>query len=176
LFDIGIIVHVIQSSSSIGSRSSSTVARTSYRGSITNKEGADGLVVHNRPRTSWMNVVLIIHSFLFCFSSLTATIVHWSTFDYLLSYWTSIVILANCSLNFYVYCLSARSFRKDIRKIFYRYFQLYCFERFFNLFRTKSEREEISQRVHMRLVRQHSGTVIPPSASNLRKQSIVSTH
>ncbi|CAF3252382.1 unnamed protein product, partial [Rotaria sp. Silwood2] len=136
LFDIGIIVHVILSTSSISSNGSSMNTRASYRGSFQSKDGVDGLIVHNRPRTSWMNIVLIIHSFLFCFSSLTATIVHWSTSNVLLSYSTSVVILANCSLNFYVYCLSGKSFRNEIRKLFYRYFQLYCFERFMNLFRT----------------------------------------
>jgi len=120
-------------------------------------------MVHNRPRTSWMNIVLILHSFLFCFSSLTASIVHWSTSDPLLSYSASVVILANCSLNFYVYCLSGRSFRNEIRKLFYRYFQLYCFGKFMNLFRTKEEREDVSQIVRMRLVRQRS-TIIPPQS------------
>jgi hypothetical protein len=160
LFDIGIILHVIKSTSYISSNGSSLSARPSYRGSFQNKEGADGLMVHNRPRTSWMNIVLIIHSVLFCFSSLTATIVHWSTSDALLSYWTSVVILANCSLNFYVYCLSGKSFRNEIRKLFYRYFQLYCFGKFMNLFRTKSQQEEITQIVRMRLVR-HRSTIIP---------------
>jgi hypothetical protein len=163
LFDIGIIVRVIQSTSYISSNGSSLSARASYRGSIQSKEGVDGLMVHNRPRTSWMNIVLILHSFLFCFSSLTATIVHWTTFDPLLSHWTSVVILANCSLNFYVYCLSGRSFRNEIRKLFYRYFQLYCYGNFLNLFRTKSQREEISQIIRMRLVR-HRSTIIPPQS------------
>jgi len=171
LFDIGIIIHVIQSTSYISSNGSSLNARQSYRGSFQTKEGADGLVVHNRPRTSWMNIVLILHSFLFCFSSLTATIVHWSTSDALLSYWTSVVILANCSLNFYVYCLSGRSFRNEIRKLFYRYYQLYCFGKFMNLFRTKSQKQEMTQIVRMRLVR-HRSTIIPPtSMGNLRGTS-----
>ncbi|UJR24043.1 hypothetical protein I4U23_027008 [Adineta vaga] len=176
LFDIGIIVHVVQSTSSISTNGSSTNTRPNYRASLQVKEGADGLIVHNRPRTSWMNIVLIIHSFLFCFSSLSATIVHWSTFDSLLSYWTSIVILANCSLNFYVYCLSGKSFRNEIHKLFYRYFQLYCVERCLNLFRTKSQREETSQIVHMRLVRQQSSLISPQTIAHLRKESLISTH
>jgi hypothetical protein len=173
LFDIGIIVHVIQSTYSISSNGPPMSARPSYRNSFQSKEGVDGLMVHNRPRTSWMNIVLIIHSFLFCFSSLTASIVHWSTSDVLLSHWTSVVILANCSLNFYVYCLSGRSFRNEIRKLFYRYFQLYCFGKFMNLFRTKSQREEIAQTVRMRLVR-HRSTIIPhQSIAHLRGASFV---
>ncbi|CAF5106064.1 unnamed protein product [Rotaria sp. Silwood1] len=159
-FDIGIIIHVVISTSTISSNGPSMNVRANYRGSFQSKDGVDGLIVHNRPRTSWMNIVLIIHSFLFCFSSLTASIVHWSTSNPLLSYSTSVVILANCSLNFYVYCLSGKSFRHEIRKLFYRYFQLYCFERFMNLFRTKSQQEEIAQSVRMRLVR-HRSTIIP---------------
>jgi hypothetical protein len=150
-------------------------ARPSYRGSFKNIDGVDGLMVHNRPRTSWMNIVLILHSFLFCFSSLTATIVHWSTSNFLFSYWASVVILTNCSLNFYVYCLSGKSFRNEIRKLFYRYFQLYCFGTFMNLFRTKNQREEITQVVRMRLVR-HRSTIIPPqSIAHLRGASFGAT-
>jgi len=182
LFDIGIIVHVIKSASYISSngptlsaRASAFSARTSDHGSFQCKESADGLVAHNRPRTSWMNIVLIIHSFLFCFSSLTATIVHWSTSDALLSYWTSVVILANCSLNFYVYCLSGKSFRNEIRKLFYRYFQLYCFGKFMNLFRTKAQREANAQIVRMRLVRQRSTIIPPQSFSHLRGVSFAAT-
>ncbi len=182
LFDIGIIVHVIKSASYISSngptlsaRASAFSARTSDHGSFQCKESADGLVAHNRPRTSWMNIVLIIHSFLFCFSSLTATIVHWSTSDALLSYWRSVVILANCSLNFYVYCLSGKSFRNEIRKLFYRYFQLYCFGKFMNLFRTKTQREENAQIVRMRLVRQRSTIIPPQSFSHLRGVSFAAT-
>ena len=171
LFDIGIIVHVIQSASYILSNGPSLSARPSYRGSFQNKEGVGGLMVHNRPRTSWMNIVLILHSFLFCFSSLTATIVHWTTSDALLSYWTSVVILANCSFNFYVYCLSGKSFRNEIRKLFYRYFQFYCYGKFMNLFRRKSQREEITQIVRMRLVRQRSTIVPPLSLGHLRGAS-----
>jgi len=176
LFDIGIIVHVVQSTSFISTTNPPpTSARPSYRGSFQSKtEGQDGLMVHNRPRTSWMNIVLILHSFLFCFSSLTATIVHWSTSDPLLSHWTSVVILINCSLNFYVYCLSGKSFRNEIQKLFYRYFQFYCYGKLMNLFRTTSQREEVSQVVRMRLVR-HRSTIIPrQSIAHLRKTSFIS--
>ncbi|CAF2077611.1 unnamed protein product [Rotaria magnacalcarata] len=166
LFDIGIIIHVVISTSAILTNGPSTNNRSSYRGSFQNKDGVDGLIVHNRPRTSWMNIVLIIHSVLFCFSSLTATIVHWSTSNALLSHWTSVVILTNCSLNFYVYCLSGRSFRNEIRKLFYRYFQLYFFGRLMNLFRTKSQRYEVTQIVRMRLVR-HRSTIGPGQSTSL---------
>ena len=157
-FNIGIIFRVVQSRLTFSStkNTSSTSA-----GSFRCPEGVDGLMVHNRPRTSWMNVVLIIHSCLFFFSSLTATIVHWSTSDALLSYGISVVILANCSLNFYVYCLSGQSFRREINKLFYDYFQLYFWTKFLNLFRSKAEQEEVAQTVRMRLVRNRSANLPP---------------
>jgi hypothetical protein len=165
-FNIGIIIRVIQATLVFSSKSSKTTTniRQNANNSFKNKEGVDGLIVHNRPRTSWMNIVLIIHSCLFFFSSLTATIVHWSTSDVLLSHWISVVILANCSFNFYVYCLSGKSFRNEIRKLFYHYFQLYCFLKFFNLFRTKSSREHVTQTVRMKLVR-HRSTMLPPQTN-----------
>jgi len=160
-FNIGIIIRVIQATLSFSSNNSTAnIRQTHNNSSFQNKEGVDGLIVHNRPRTSWMNIVLIIHSCLFFFSSLTATIVHWSTSDALLSHGISVVILANCSLNFYVYCLSGKSFRNEIRKLFYHYCQLYCFLKFMNLFRTKSQREQVTQTVRMKLVR-HRSTMLP---------------
>ncbi|CAF1418595.1 unnamed protein product [Adineta ricciae] len=171
-FNIGIIIRVVQSTLSFSSASGSATnirqgSNTSFRG----KEVADGLIVHNRPRTSWMNIVLIIHSCLFFFSSLTATIVHWSTSNALLVYWTSVVILANCSLNFYVYCLSGKSFRNEIRKLFYVYYQECCFVKFMNLFRTKSQREEVRQTVRMRLVAHKRTTSSLQTNFNRRTQS-----
>jgi hypothetical protein len=178
IFDTGIIVHVIQSRSSMSLTGASVSvaigARSSYRYSLCGKDPIDGLIVHNRPRISWMNIVLILHSFLFCFSSLTATIVHWSTSNILLSYWSSVVILANASLNFYVYCLSGKSFRNEIRKLFYRYFQIYCVGMCCNLCRTDQRREEVEQAVRMRLVR-HRSTIIPAQAvAHLRGTSFAS--
>lgn len=161
-FNIGIIFRVIQSRLTFASKNNSGTIRPSSQGSFQCKEaGGDGLMVHNRPRTSWMNVVLIIHSCLFFFSSLSATIVHWSTSDVLLSYWISVVILANCSLNFYVYCLSGKSFRREIRKLFAFYFQVYFWTKFLDLFRSKSEQEQRAQTVRMRIVRNRSA-VLPP--------------
>jgi hypothetical protein len=159
-FNIGIIIRVIQSSISFSKNGSTTNVRQSNNNSIQTREGGDGLIVHNRPRTSWMNIVLIIHSCLFFFSSLTATIVHWSTSDVLLSHWISVVILANCSLNFYVYCLSGKSFRNEIRKLFYHYFQIYCFLKFMNLFRTQSQRQQVKQNLRMNSVK-HRSTMLP---------------
>ena len=122
-FNIAIIIRVIQSEMSFSRRNSSLNFRSSH--------------VHNRPRTSWMNIVLIIHSCLFVFSSLTATLVHWTTSDALLAYWISVLILANCSLNFYVYCLSGKSFRSEIRKLLISHFRTFCFSK------CCSQREEI---------------------------------
>ncbi|UJR24730.1 hypothetical protein I4U23_006104 [Adineta vaga] len=166
-FNIGIIIRVVQSTLSFSTTGSSTSIRHNSNTSFRGKETADGLIVHNRPRTSWMNIVLIIHSCLFFFSSLTATFVHWSTSNALLSYWVSVVILANCSLNFYVYCLSGRSFRNEIRKLFYVFYQECCFTKFMNLFRTKSQREQVRQTVRMRLVA-HRSTILSPQTNTYR--------
>ncbi len=171
-FNIGIIIRVIQSKLSFSSTSSPSNVRQNIHNSIPKKESVDGLIIHNRPRTSWMNIVLIIHSCLFFFSSLSATLVHWSTSDVLLSYWISVVILANCSLNFYVYCLSGKSFRNEIRKLLNDYFQLYCWAKFMNLFRTNSQREQVRQTVRMRLLRQRSTVLQSVTINHKRSPSL----
>ena len=156
-FNIGIIIRVIKSSISFSSNGSNpTLRQNSY-------PKREKIIVHNRPRTSWMNIVLIIHSCLFFFSSLTASIVHWTTSDPLLSHWISVVILANYSLNFYVYCLSGKSFRNEIRKLFCHYLEYYCFLKCFNLFRTKSSRREMKENFRMNSIRL-TNHLIPPSS------------
>jgi hypothetical protein len=39
------------------------------------------------------------------------------------TWWVSTAILVNCSLNFYVYCLSGKTFRNEIRRLFEQLFQ-----------------------------------------------------
>ncbi len=72
-------------------------------------------------KMSWMNIVLLLHSLLFFFSSSIASLVFFSTSDIVLAHWVSVIILANCSLNFYIYCLSGRQFRKELKRIAERY-------------------------------------------------------
>ncbi len=72
-------------------------------------------------KMSWMNIVLILHSLLFFLSSSVTSLVYFSTSDITLAYWMSVIILANCSLNFYVYCLSGKQFRTEIKRIAKRY-------------------------------------------------------
>ncbi|CAF1172085.1 unnamed protein product [Adineta steineri] len=72
-------------------------------------------------KMSWMNIVLILHSLLFFFSFSATSLVYFSTSDAQLAYWTSIIILASCSLNFYVYCLSGKHFRRELKRIAKRY-------------------------------------------------------
>lgn len=72
-------------------------------------------------KMSWMNIVLILHSLLFFLSSSVTSLVYFSTSNTSLAYWMSVVILANCSLNFYVYCLSGKQFRTEIKRIGKRY-------------------------------------------------------
>ncbi|CAF3074738.1 unnamed protein product, partial [Rotaria sp. Silwood2] len=172
--NIGIIINVIKATlsfSKTNKNSSINIRQIHNNNSFKTNENFDGLIVHNRPRTSWMNIVLIIHSCLFFFSSLTSTIVHWSTSNPLLSHWTSVVILANCSLNFYVYCLSGKSFRNEIKKLLYDYFQLYCFIKFMNLFRNKSQREQVQQTIRMRIIRHRNNNLSAQTNTNLQTPS-----
>lgn len=72
-------------------------------------------------KMSWMNIVLLLHSLLFFLSSSVSSLVFFSTSDIVLAHWVSVIILANCSLNFYVYCLSGRQFRRELKRIAKRY-------------------------------------------------------
>ena len=72
-------------------------------------------------KMSWMNIVLILHSLLFFLSFTATSLVYFSTSNIKISYWTSIIILASCSLNFYVYCLSGKHFRTELKRIARRY-------------------------------------------------------
>jgi hypothetical protein len=74
-------------------------------------------------KISWMNAVLLFHSLLFFFSSTITSLVYLSTSDMILAYWISVVILANCSLNFYLYCLSGEQFRVELKRIGKRFFR-----------------------------------------------------
>ena len=68
--------------------------------------------------TSWMNAVLIFHSFLFFLSLLSHIIGHLMSVEAHETWWVLLAVLTNCSLNFYIYCLSGRAFRQQIRYFF----------------------------------------------------------
>ena len=72
-------------------------------------------------KISWMNIILILHSLLFFLSSSLTSLIYFSTSDMILAYGISVIILANCSLNFYIYCLSGRQFRTELKRITRRY-------------------------------------------------------
>jgi hypothetical protein len=72
-------------------------------------------------KMSWMNIVLLLHSLLFFLSSSVTSLIFFSTSDIVLAHWVSVIILANCSLNFYVYCLSGGQFRRELKRIAQRY-------------------------------------------------------
>jgi hypothetical protein len=72
-------------------------------------------------KMSWMNIVLLLHSLLFFLSSSVTSLIYFSTSDLVLAHWVSVIILANCSLNFYIYCLSGRQFRRELKRIAQRY-------------------------------------------------------
>ena len=65
--------------------------------------------------TSWMNIVLIFHSILFFLSLLSHIIGHVMSVEAHETWWVLLAVLVNCSLNFYLYCLSGRAFRQQIR-------------------------------------------------------------
>ena len=92
--------------------------RCSFKG-----PGATTIPMTNAPfgKMSWMNMILILHSILFFLSFSASSLVHFWTSNKELSYATSIIILASCSLNFYVYCLSGAHFRTELKRIAKRY-------------------------------------------------------
>ena len=70
--------------------------------------------------TSWMNIVLILHSSLFLSSLLSHICGHFSKTEAHEIVWVSLAVLINCSLNFYIYCLSGKAFRDEIQRLFHR--------------------------------------------------------
>ncbi|UJR32387.1 hypothetical protein I4U23_019849 [Adineta vaga] len=64
--------------------------------------------------TSWMNIVLLLHSSLFLLPLLVHILVHFFTKHLHGTLWTSFSIMINCSLNFYLYCLFSKAFRNQI--------------------------------------------------------------
>ena len=65
---------------------------------------------------SWMNIVLILHSLLFLSSLLSHIVGHFFVVEAHETWWVLLTILVNCSLNFYIYCLSGKAFRNEIRR------------------------------------------------------------
>ena len=70
--------------------------------------------------TSWMNIVLILHSLLFLSSLGFHVVGHAMKTEAHETWWVSLAIVANCSLDFYVYCLSGPAFRNEIRRFIQR--------------------------------------------------------
>ena len=67
--------------------------------------------------TSWMTFVLLFHSSLFLSSLCLHIIGHFTTFEAHETWWVSMAVLINCSLNFYIYCLSGKAFRNEIHRL-----------------------------------------------------------
>ncbi len=72
--------------------------------------------------TSWMNIVLILHSFLFLLSLFSHIVEHFINVEVRETWWVSLTVLINCSLNFYIYCLSGEAFRNEIRRFMIQFF------------------------------------------------------
>ena len=70
--------------------------------------------------TSWMNIVLILHSLLFLCSLFSHIAGHFSVVEAHEARWILLSVLINSSLNFYLYCLSGRAFRHEIRAFLQR--------------------------------------------------------
>lgn len=68
--------------------------------------------------TSWMNVILLLHSSLFLSSLLCHIIGHFLVVEAHEVWWVLLSVLINCSLNFYIYCLSGKAFRSEIHRFF----------------------------------------------------------
>jgi hypothetical protein len=63
---------------------------------------------------SSMNIVLILHSLLFLASLFSHIVGHFIVDEAHEAWWVLLAILINCSINFYVYCLSGKAFRNEI--------------------------------------------------------------
>lgn len=63
---------------------------------------------------SWMNIVLVLHSSLFLLSVICHIIGHFVTINAHETWWVLLAVLINCSLSFYIYCLSGKAFRHEI--------------------------------------------------------------
>jgi hypothetical protein len=63
-----------------------------------------------------MNIIVILHSSLFLSSLFAHVAGHFMTIDAHETWWVSLAVLANCSLNFYIYCLSGKTFRHEVRR------------------------------------------------------------
>ncbi|CAF3519988.1 unnamed protein product [Rotaria sp. Silwood1] len=66
--------------------------------------------------TSWLTKILLLHSFLFLVSLLSHVAGHIFDVQAHETWWSSLSILINSSLNFYIYCLSGKAFRNEIRR------------------------------------------------------------
>ncbi|UJR32389.1 hypothetical protein I4U23_019851 [Adineta vaga] len=75
----------------------------------------------SRTTTSWMNIVLILHSSLFLSSLLSHIVGHFMNLEAHETWWVSLAVVISCSLNFYLYCLSGKAFRSEIRRFVQRF-------------------------------------------------------
>ncbi len=84
--------------------------------------------------TSWMNAVLILHSSLFLTSLFSHIIGHFIVAEAHEAWWVLLSVLMNCSLNYYIYCLSGQAFRNEIHRFIQR-----LKTRFFNKSQTRPQ-------------------------------------
>ncbi len=73
--------------------------------------------------TLWMNIVLVLHSFVFLSSLLSHIVGHFTVIKTHETWGVLLTVLMNSSLNFYIYCLSGKAFRNVIRRFKIQLFQ-----------------------------------------------------
>lgn len=78
-----------------------------------NEKSLKKMTRRQKRKTSWMNIILFLHSLLFFLSLLSHIAGHFMSVEAHETWWVSLVILLNSSLNFYVYCLSSKAFRQQ---------------------------------------------------------------
>ena len=70
--------------------------------------------------TSWMNIVLLLHALLFLASLLSHVVGHFTVTEAHEAWWVLLAVLINSSMNFYLYCLSGKAFRNEIRRFIHQ--------------------------------------------------------
>ncbi len=68
----------------------------------------------------YMNIVLVLHNSLFLGSLISHMIGHFAVVEARETWWVLLAVLINCSLNFYLYCLSGQAFRNEIHRFIQR--------------------------------------------------------
>ncbi len=131
-----------------------------------NQNNDDKKFQERQRTTSWMNVVLILHSLLFLLSILSHIAGHFMAVEAHETWWVLLIILGNCSVNFYLYCLSGQAFRQHI---------IYCIRQViphnFNKFRIRKQRQLNFEEKDLMYKYHHRTNINPPTTCELENHS-----